>query len=183
MQAFLKAWLKTGREEGGYVNNPKDSGGPTNFGITERVARAHGFKGDMKDLPQDVAREIAKSQYWDVMRLDEVAALSQSIAEELFDTGFNASPEVAARWLQRCLNVGNRGATDYPDMKVDGMLGRITVYNLSLFLKRRGVAGERAMLNALNGLQSAFFTSLAEAREKDEEFWFGWQLNRVRFSS
>lgn len=181
MDHFLTAWLATGREEGGYVLNPDDSGLATNWGITERVARAHGYAGDMKDLPQDVAREIAKEQYWDILRLDDIAALSPALARELFDTGFLCGQDTVAKWLQRCLNVANRRQRFYADMRVDGLVGRLTVAALKAFLTARGADGERAMLNATNGLQSAFFTELAERREKDEEFWFGWQLNRIRF--
>lgn len=179
MNAFAKAWAKTGRAEGGYVDNPKDSGGATNHGITEQVARAHGYIGHMRDLPGALALEIAKSQYWDIMRLDEVAQLSAPIAEEIFDSGFLCGQARVVSWLQRLLNVGNRQQRDYPDVVADGLMGKISIAALRAFIARRGTDGERVIYNALNGLQSAFLTELAERREKDEEFWFGWQLHRI----
>lgn len=182
MTAFLDAWLKTGREEGGFVDNIHDSGGATNYGITEKVARAHGYKGHMRDLPQDRARGIAKSQYWDLMRLDEVAALSVPIAEELFDTGFNTGQATAVKFLQRCLNVANRGQRFYPDMEVDGLMGPLSINALRHWLVIRRKNGERFLLIALNGLQAAYYIELAERREKDEQFVMGWITNRVKIA-
>ena len=178
--AFLTAWAKTGRDEGGYVNNPADSGGETNHGITIAVARAHGWAGLMRDLPQERAREIAKDQYWDCMRLDDVAPLSAPIAAEIFDTGFLCGQATAVRFLQRVLNVGNRRQRDYPDILADGLMGRMSVAALRALLTIRGRDGEIVILRALNSLQGGYLTELAERREKDEEFWFGWLLNRVR---
>ena len=44
--------------EGGVVNDPNDSGGATNFGITEQVAREYGYTNDMRDLPRVAAVRI-----------------------------------------------------------------------------------------------------------------------------
>jgi len=76
--------------EGGYTDNPADSGGPTKYGITEHVARANGYQGPMQDLPESMAKSIYKLQYWDPLRLDDISALSSNVADELFDTAVNA---------------------------------------------------------------------------------------------
>ena len=178
--AFKDAWTKTGRAEGGYVDNPDDSGGKTNHGITERVARNHGFIGRMRDLTAENARQIAKSAYWDVMKLDSVDAVSHDIAKELFDTGFNTGPEQAAIFLQRSLNALNRGGKDYPDVLVDGDLGGKTLHALRAYLSGRWGHGEEVMLKALNSLQGAFYIELVERRAKDETFLFGWLKHRVQ---
>ncbi|PIL57802.1 hypothetical protein B4N88_04285, partial [Acinetobacter baumannii] len=89
------------KREGGYVNNPADRGGATKFGITEAVARTNGFKGNMKDLPLDVAKAIYKKQYWTAPRFDQVNAISSAVAEELLDTGVNCGTSFAKPLLQR----------------------------------------------------------------------------------
>lgn len=176
---FANAWAKTGRAEGGYVDDPSDSGGKTNHGITEEVARDNGYLGRMRNLSADVAERIAKREYWDVMRLDDIARVAPPIAEEMFDTGFNAGPVRAVGFLQRSLNALNREATDYDDMLVDGKMGERTMRAFYNYLHHRHSTGEAVMLRALNGLQLEFYMSLTERRQKDERFLYGWILNRV----
>ncbi len=180
MTAFDKAWEDTGRAEGGYVDDPSDSGGRTNFGITERVARKFGYTGHMRDLPKPLALQIAKKAYWDVMKLDDIAALSEPVALEMFDTGFNAGTSRSGKFLQRALSALNRLQRDYPDVVVDGAVGNRTISALKTFLDKRGAAGETVMLRTLNGLQLAFYVGLVERREKDEKFLFGWIFHRVK---
>ena len=179
MSTFDKAWKKTGLAEGGYVDDPDDSGGATNWGITERVARKWGYTGHMRNLPKSSATQIAKSEYWDVMSLDGISALSKGIALEMFDTGFNAGTGRASKFLQRSLNVFNRKGKDYNDIVVDGAVGPKSVATLKSFLDKRGKEGEVVMLRALNALQGEFYVELAERREKDESFIFGWFSHRV----
>ena len=180
MNTFDKAWQETGRAEGGYTNNPNDSGGPTNWGITERVARKHGYMDDMKNLPKSSALVIAKREYWDVMLLDDIADISENIALELFDTGFNTGTSRAAKFLQRALNVLNNRGTYYNDVIIDGAIGKKTITALSAFIQKRGKDGELVMLRALNALQGEFYIELAERREKDETFVYGWFLQRIK---
>ena len=66
--------------EGGYVDHPADRGGPTCFGITEAVARAHGYAGRMANLPRDEAAAIYRRLYWLRPRFDEVARRAPRVA-------------------------------------------------------------------------------------------------------
>lgn len=179
MSIFDKAFEELILVEGGYSNDPRDSGGKTMYGVTERVARKNGYLGPMDGLPLDEAKRIYKSEYWDINDLDGVAVLSPAVARELFDTGVNCGPGIAAVFLQRALNVFNRQGADFPDVEVDGDIGPSTAKALSAFLGRRAPHGEKVLLRALNSMQGARYVSLAEAREKDEAFAYGWFLRRV----
>jgi lysozyme family protein len=165
--------------EGGYVNSPTDRGGPTCWGITEQVARAHGYTGAMQDLPREFARAVYLDRYWTTPAFDLVSLRSEAIAEELLDTGVNMGPATASKFLQRAVNVLNRGATAYPDVIVDGAIGRMTLYALDQLIATRGATGVMVLLRMLNGLQSVRYIEIAEANPSQESHEFGWQLNRV----
>lgn len=167
------------RVEGGYVDNPDDSGGPTKYGITEAVARADGYKGNMKDFPVEWAFRIYQKKYWDVNRLSDIELYAPRIAEELADTGVNMGVGRAANFLQRSLNVLNQKGFIYPDLKVDGVIGPGTISALKAMLAHRGKDGEAVLFKMLNSLQGAAYVELAEKREKDETFVFGWFKHRV----
>ena len=165
--------------EGGFVANAADKGGPTNFGITEQVARAYGYQGDMRFLPRATAVAIYRQRYWTRPEFDKVADRYPRLAEELFDTGVNMGPTVAAGFLQRALNDLNRQARDYPDLVVDGDLGPITFADLDAYKRVRGADGEKVLITALNVLQGARYFDITEARPANETFLYGWLANRV----
>jgi hypothetical protein len=179
--------------EGGYVNQPADKGGATCFGITEAVARANGYSGSMRGLPREEAAAIYQRLYWLRPGFDEVAKRSQRVAAELFDTGANMGPAVAAVFLQRALTALNRNGSDYPDLLPDGRIGPTTLAALDAFLKIRGsspavgldggdqhrAAGETVLLRALDALQGERYVRLAERRPANEAFLYGRLANRA----
>ncbi len=178
--------------EGGYANHPADQGGPTCFGITEAVARAHGYRGPMRRLPLHEAEAIYKRLYWLRPRFDAVAERSPRLAAELFDTGANMGPAVAVTFLQRALTALNRNGADYPDLVPDGRVGEVTLKALDTFLAIRGssppvgadggdrqTTGETVLLRALEALQGERYLRLAERRPANETFLYGWLANRI----
>jgi len=165
--------------EGGYASNPADKGGPTCFGITEAGARANGYAGPMHQLPRDEAARIYKRLYWLRPGFDQVASRSVAIASELFDTGVNMGPAVAATFLQRALTALNRNGQDYSDLTPDGRVGAQTLAALDTFLKVRGRSGETVLLRALEALQGERYLRLAERRPANEAFLYGWLANRI----
>lgn len=165
--------------EGGYVNHPADRGGPTNWGVTERVARDAGFAGSIRDLPRTLALEIYRRRYWTGPGFDRVAALSSAVAVELFDTGVNMGPAVATAFLQRSLNALNRNGEFWSDLAVDKKIGPATLAALARLIARRGDAGVRVLVRAMNALQGARYVELTERRPANKAFAFGWLDKRV----
>jgi len=166
--------------EGGDVRNPADRGGATCFGVTEAVARAQGYSGSMRQLPREEAVRIYTRLFWLRPRFDEIARRSARVATELFDTGVNMGPAVAATFLQRALTALNRNAGDYPDLVPDGRIGDCTLAALDAFLRLRGQAsGETVLLRALEALQGERYLRLAERRPANETFLYGWLANRI----
>ncbi|WP_447763091.1 glycoside hydrolase family 108 protein [Sphingopyxis panaciterrae] len=165
--------------EGRYVNHPADRGGATCWGITEAVARAQGYAGDMRNLPRSDAASIYRRLYWLRPAFDRVALRAPKIAAELFDTGVNMGTGTAAGFLQRALNALNRAARDYPDIAVDRDIGPRTLSALDGFLRARGAGGEIVLLRAMEALQGERYIALAERRPSQEAFLYGWLANRI----
>lgn len=165
--------------EGGYANHPADKGGETRWGITVAVARAQGYAGAMRSLPRDEAVAIYRRMYWLHPGFDQVARRSFDLAAELFDTGINMGPAVAASFLQRALNALNRGAADYPDVPLDGAVGPRTLAALDAFLVRRGTGAGQVLVRAMEALQGERYLALAEQRPANEAFLYGWLAHRI----
>lgn len=165
--------------EGGYTDHPSDKGGPTCWGITEAVARANGYAGDMRTLPREFANAVYRRRYVEEPGFAPIIKLSERIAEELVDTGVNMGPGIPAHWLQRILNALNRQGKSYGDIKVDGKIGPATISALSKLLAARGREGEMAVLRLLNCLQGVRYLEIAEGKQSQEDFLFGWIMNRV----
>jgi len=166
------------KNEGGYVNDPKDAGGETNWGITIATARSQGYKGAMKDLPKATALEIYRGQYVVAPGFGMVANVSAVIAAELVDTGVNMGPRVAGEFLQRALNALSDNGRDYAKLLVDGVVGNASITALKAFKAKRGALGEARLLAALNALQGERYITLTEGRSANAAFLFGW-LGRI----
>lgn len=102
--------------EGGYSFHPADPGGETMWGITARVARANGYRADMRSMPRHIAKDLYRKLYWDKVRADELPA---DLRYPLFDAAVNSGPVQAIKWLQRAV-----------DVKDDGQIGPMTMANV-----------------------------------------------------
>lgn len=171
-----------GREKG-YVNDPRDRGGETNWGVTVAVARAYGYTGPMRDMPRQVAERVYADLYWTCLRLDDVERISPEIAAELADTGINMGVGIAGRFLQRALNAFNDGGRLWPDLEVDGVVGPRTVGALQAYANQRSHHGRAlmvaVMLAALNAQQGTRYLDITDADDRQEGFAFGWFAHRV----
>jgi lysozyme family protein len=99
---FDQAFDRVIGHEGGYVNNPADPGGETNWGISKRSYPAL----DIKSLTRDQAKAIYRRDFWDRVNADR---LPDGVAFQIFDFAVNSGIETAVRYLQRALGVADDG--------------------------------------------------------------------------
>lgn len=166
-------------KEGGFVHDPADRGGATIWGVTEAVARAFGYKGDMRAMTRDMAVEIYRRRFWVAPGYDRVEPIDPAVAVKLLDWGITSGPGVGSKALQRALNLLNREGASYPDIPVDGSAGAMTRAALQAFVAARGREGRLVLLGMLAAQQSCFYMAIAETRPSNERFEYGWQLNRA----
>jgi lysozyme family protein len=108
------------RREGGYVNDPRDPGGETNFGISKRSYPSV----DIKALTREQAIEIYRRDYW---RGPNIAAIPHGLlAVKVFDLAVNCGVRTAIRFVQYATNKLTRPCS-VGSIEVDGMIGATTL--------------------------------------------------------
>lgn len=134
---FVSSLARVLVHEGGYVNHPRDPGGATNKGVTQRVYDDWRVSRGMtprsvRHIQPNEIEEIYKRQYWDAVRCDELPA---GVDYCIFDLAVNSGVNRAARFLQRAA-----GVTE------DGRIGPVTlaaVKNISPGLLADMICDER----------------------------------------
>lgn len=95
--------------EGGYVNDPRDPGGETNYGISKRAYPSE----DIRNMTVVRAGNVYRRDYWNKISGDD---LPDGIDLVAFDPAVNSGPGQGAKWLQQALGV-----------KTDGGIGPLTI--------------------------------------------------------
>jgi lysozyme family protein len=118
-QNYAPALTRVLVHEGGYANHPKDPGGATMKGVTQRVydayrARRGEDRRPVRLIDEAELRAIYRKQYWDAVKAD---SLPSGIDYAVFDGAVNSGPSQAVKWLQRALGT----------VKVDGVIGEATL--------------------------------------------------------
>ena len=137
--------------EGGYVNDPYDSGGETNFGIAKRWYP----DVDIKNLTKEQAKKIYHTDYWRPAKCDEVPPKLRHI---YFDMCVNFGRRGAVKVLQLAANSKLRNKID-----VDGGIGPATLKAIQNLELERGRA-----------YRVLRFANLVIKKPEQERFWFGW---------
>ena len=114
---WIRAVNKVISLEGGYVNDPDDSGGATKFGISQRSYP----NIDIRNLTRQEAIEIYRRDFWEPNHYGEI--IHQPLAEKIFDMAVNMGAKTANRLLQKSYNAIMRSRA----IQEDGIIGPITI--------------------------------------------------------
>jgi lysozyme family protein len=156
---FLKAFDYLMYYEGGYVNDPKDAGGETKFGISKRSYP----NLDIKNLTQNQARQIYFVDVWLKGKCEQIE--DENIATKFFDLAVHTGIPQAVRLIQRALRVAGAQVTE------DGIIGPVTLAAINK-------ADPTDLLAALKSESAGYYRLIANANPSQRRFIEGW-LNRA----
>lgn len=162
MPSFAQALPVVLRFEGGFVDDPLDRGGATNFGITQRTFDAWRVKNRLgkvgvRSIKPEEVEAIYHADYWLKGKCD---ALPWPASLAHFDSTVNHGPRNAAKLLQRAVGV-------VPDGKI-GPQTREAVNRVPTYRLTEHMLWERVR----------FYAKIVTARPEQKRFLVGW-LNRV----
>ena len=151
LTTFNEIIEKVLEHEGGYVNDPHDRGGETNFGITKKFYP----DVDIKNLTKEQAKHIYHTDYWRRGKCDEIPSKLRHI---YFDMLVNFGKRGAVKVLQKAANAKNKDKID-----VDGGLGPATLKAI-----------KNLELERVRAYRVLRFANLVIKKPEQERFWFGW---------
>ena len=135
----LAAWIVD--VEGGYVNDPQDSGGETKYGISKRAYPDL----DIANLSEEDAASIYKRDYWDRIKGDDLPA---SIACVVVDYAVNSGVSRASKALQGACGIANG----------DGIIGPHSLNAVWTTVKN---TSEEAVVDAVTQQRQEFIRALS----------------------
>lgn len=118
-QNYGRALSRVLVHEGGYANHPRDPGGATMKGVTQRVYDAYRQRRgeesrSVRLIDEAELQAIYRRQYWDVVKGDSLPA---GVDYVVMDGAVHSGPLQSVKWLQRALGT----------VKVDGQIGEATL--------------------------------------------------------
>jgi len=156
---FKRAFEELLKLEGGYVNDPIDLGGETNYGISRKSYP----KLDIKNLTEEDAKKIYYTDYWLKNKCNVI--YHYGLAEKVFNLSVNMGCKQAGKLLQRALRGLGKRLTE------DGVIGAITT--AAIFK-----ADPTQLLSALKSEAAGYYRLIASINSSQERFLTGW-LNRA----
>lgn len=154
------------RHEGGFVNHPADKGGPTNFGITQRVYSNYlGRKAslqEIKDMSVDAAREIYERNYFTGPRIHLLPNPPRTL---VLDMAIHHGPVTAIKMLQRVVNQAGFGP-----IANDGVLGPMSRAAIEKAAARMG----NTLQNALVEERILYMNDIVSRNPAQKVFLKGW---------
>lgn len=175
---FDHAWLYLLKNEGGFVNDKKDRGGPTKYGVSLKFLKGllneeadinHDCQVSIQDiqvLDEEKAKGIYKKHFWGAAKCDQIK--ETQIAVKVFDMCVNFGVRRGIRLLQTAINK----MYDKHILDVDGLIGPRT-------LEAVNVSEPKKLMRFIIQICLQTYENIVDRNAEQKRFLKGW-LRRAR---